>query len=137
MGKTDMEDLKGPGMERRRYPRVPLDLDVVYTVNAPPEVKFRIAGEERNATMLNISEGGMAFITDHELPEMTKLDISFHIRLRNGRRSVINCVGQVCYSFLLADYHRYHMGIEFISICDKEKRLIVDFVRSRSNKGES
>jgi c-di-GMP-binding flagellar brake protein YcgR len=129
-----MENHKGPGIERRKHSRVPVDLNVAYRVKSPAQVKIKIAGAEKDATVVNISEGGMAFIADHELPEMTKLDIRFHIQLRGGRESVISCVGQVCYSFLLADYQRYHTGIEFIMIHDKEKRLIADLVRSTLKK---
>lgn len=131
-----MEDMR-PGLERRKYLRVPVDLHIVYAVNAPAQVKMKIAGKEEAATMINISEGGMAFIADHELPETTKLDIRFHVQRRQGPSTVITCVGQVCYSFLLADYHRYHTGIEFVMIRDAQKRLIADFIRSNHHKGES
>ncbi len=125
-----MDENAKPGLERRKHLRVPVDLSVSYSVKPPAQVQIKIDGQQRDATMVNVSEGGMALVIDCALPEMTKLDIRFQLHPKRGRPVVVTCVGQVCYNFLLADYHRYHTGIEFIMIRDEEKRLVADFVKS-------
>jgi c-di-GMP-binding flagellar brake protein YcgR len=120
-------------MDRRKFQRIPVNFDILYKVNDPPEVRMKVETEEKSASMMNISEGGLALVTDYEMAEQAELEIQFHLIFKNQQTPPISVLGKVRYCTELADRQKmYRVGIEFTKIEESDKKLIVDFVKSMS-----
>ena len=121
------------GNDRRRYERLDLDLKVVYRVSGPPIVRLNIGDKEIEATMLNLSLGGMALATEYGIPVWTLLDIKFSLSRmdKEGEVSIykpMEITGEVRSSILLED-KEYRLGICFTGINDKDKLDLADFIK--------
>ncbi len=62
--KTSLNQIIGPGMEKRKYPRLEVDLPMAYLIHSPDSGKSS-AGM---AVLKNISQGGMFFKCPPPLP---------------------------------------------------------------------
>lgn len=119
-------------MENRKSRRIQVSFYLKYCVEGTCECDVKVGKEGQRATVVNISEGGLAILTERPIPEMTKLDMEFHLALEEKEMSSVAAVGQVCYNFVLMDQTHYQTGIEFIMIKEKDRALIGDFIRARS-----
>ncbi len=117
--------------EKRKYRRVPVCFHLRYSPEGARETEVSVGEEERQASIVNISEGGLAILTDRAVPEMTKLDLRFDLSRQDKTVSSISAVGQVCHNLPLLDRSRFHVGIEFIMIKDADRERIAQFVRLR------
>ena len=121
---------KGP--ERRRLPRVRAEFIVIYRVNRPLKVLMLIGTREVNALMLDLSEGGMAVVTDYDIPVSTILLIKFtlinlHVA-KDEQVRVMEIIGEVRNNILSKkDEHR--LGIYFTRIAEEDKSAIATFVK--------
>jgi c-di-GMP-binding flagellar brake protein YcgR len=129
-----MTDMQYLGQERRKFPRLRVHLAVIYQVNKPLTVRMQIGDREIMATTLDLSEGGMAISADYDIPLKTNLMIKFSLFKVNdsGHASFygpMEIIGEVRSNKLLEkDIHR--LGICFIDIEEKDKKEIVEFVKS-------
>ena len=62
--KTSLIQIIGPGMEKREYPRLDVDLPMAYLIHSPDSGKSSAA----MAVLKNISKGGMLFKCPPPLP---------------------------------------------------------------------
>ncbi len=62
--KTSLIQIIGPGLEKRQYPRLDVDLSMAYLIHSPDSGKFS-AGM---GVLKNISQGGMLFNCPLPLP---------------------------------------------------------------------
>ena len=69
-----MTSSRSTGAERRRHPRVALDLPV--TISLPDGV--------HEARLRDLSRAGVCFFLDRRIPEMTVLKMDFDLPARNG-----------------------------------------------------
>ena len=82
-----------PGMERRTHRRVRMNCTIIYRLNEPVSARFIMEGEDIEAKMLDLSKGGLAMVTDHDIPISTRLSMRFTLFKVN--RDVMNFSGPV------------------------------------------
>ncbi|MCC7386942.1 MAG: TIGR02266 family protein [Deltaproteobacteria bacterium] len=115
---------KGGGRERRKYPRVPLNLLIQFRFDSFEEFMVEYAE--------NISEGGMMVRADDPHPEGSMIYLQF--ALKDGTR-LIEGLGKVVHVNPKGSAHP-GMGIEFVSFDDESRELIKAIVDERVKKGE-
>jgi c-di-GMP-binding flagellar brake protein YcgR len=81
------------GIERRGNKRVRMNCTVIYRLNEPVSTRFIMSGKDLEAQMVDISQGGMAMITDYDIPTSTVLSMRFTILKVN--KEIINLTGPV------------------------------------------
>jgi c-di-GMP-binding flagellar brake protein YcgR len=122
--------------DRRRFQRLNLNLNVFYKVDQPVYVKLWVGDREIEATTLNLSEGGMAFLTAYDIPLASLLLIKFSL-------FKINRQGEVDFSKPVEitaevrsnnswENKEYRLGVCFIRKDEEVKTEISDFVKSAS-----
>jgi c-di-GMP-binding flagellar brake protein YcgR len=79
--------------ERRGHRRVKMNCTVVYRMNEPSSARFVVAGRDIEARMLDISQGGMAMVTNYDIPVETELSMRF--TMLKVDREVVNFSGPV------------------------------------------
>jgi len=126
---------KGP--ERRKTPRVKIDFFVVYKVNRPTEANMWIDDKEVNARMIDLSEIGMAILTNCDIPALTILSLKFTLMNlytdRAERVRTIEIIGEVRYNKLLAE-NEHRLGISFVQIAEEDKKAIAEFKKMAMNQ---
>ncbi|MDD5348339.1 MAG: PilZ domain-containing protein [Candidatus Omnitrophica bacterium] len=65
------------GPERRTNKRVRMNCTVIYRINQPPDARFSLEGKDMYAQMVDISQNGMAMVTDLDIPTSTVVSIRF------------------------------------------------------------
>jgi len=126
---------KGP--ERRETPRVKVDFFVSYKVNRPTESNMWVDDEETNAQMIDLSEMGMAILTNSDIPASAILSIRFtlmNLYTDKGERvRIIDIVGRVQYNKLLEN-NKHRLGISFQEIAEEDKCAIFNFKKMAMNQ---
>jgi len=103
-------------------------------VEAPWYVREKFEDKEIEATALDISEGGMGILSEHDIPKHTILALTFVLYKRNDSGEVstykpLLVKGKVCYS-LLSEVSKYHLGICFTEVITVNKSEISEFVKA-------
>lgn len=120
------------GDDRRKFRRIRVNLNVIYHRSGAFEVSVRNLDRENLAVMLDISEGGIAIITDLQIPVNTVIMVKF---LFNSNGKVVSLdfygrievLGQVRYSsFVKKDVYR--IGIAFIKLDETNRNKIHKFI---------
>jgi c-di-GMP-binding flagellar brake protein YcgR len=65
------------GVERRQSKRERMNCTVIYRVDQPVDARFSLHGQDIHARMLDISQKGMAMVTDKDIPISTILLMRF------------------------------------------------------------
>lgn len=125
---------KYSGEDRRRFKRLDLNITVFYKVHEPLHIKLMVGDKEIEATILNISEGGIGLLTHYNIPTWTALFIKFNLSRMNKLGIIktygpMNIKGEVRSNVSL-EKDEYRLGICFIDIDPKDKTTIADFVNS-------
>jgi c-di-GMP-binding flagellar brake protein YcgR len=79
------------GSERRVAKRLRMNCTVIYRVNEPVTARFMMSGRDIQAKMVDISENGMAMVTDYDIPQETVLSMRF--TLLKVKPDVVNFSG--------------------------------------------
>jgi hypothetical protein len=104
------------GSERRQSKRLRMNCTVIYRVNEPVTARFMMAGRDIQAKMLDISQNGMAMVTDYDIPQSTVLSMRF--TLLKVKPDVVNfsgpmeIVGEVR-SNIAEENNSHRLGIYF------------------------
>ena len=104
------------GEERRTNKRLRMNCTVIYRVNEPVTARFMMAGRDIQAKMLDISQKGMAMLTDYDIPQSTVLSMRF--TLLKVKPDVVNfsgpmeIIGEVRSNTLEED-NNHRLGIYF------------------------
>ncbi len=119
------------GNDRRRFQRLRMNLSVIYKVDQPVTVRMLIGDKEVEATTLDLSEGGMALLTDFNIPVSTSLFIKFTL-FKVGGDGKVNFYGPVVIggevrSNVLSE-KKYRLGICFSQIEPQDKTEMADFL---------
>lgn len=122
------------GPERRRAKRVNATFIVVYKVGSPLQVRIVVGNKDINAIMLNLSEAGMAILTNYNLPVSTALLMKFILINENAvldeeRVRPMQIAGEVRYS-IPGERDERRLGICFTQISDADRSTIVNFMRN-------
>lgn len=125
---------KYTGQDRRRFQRLDLNVIVVYRVDEPPLVRIQIGEKEIEASMLNLSEGGMALVTRYNLPAWTVLSIKFTLSRIDKDGKVVfygpmEIRGEVRSSMPL-EKNEFRVGICFTEMSQRDRAEIANFVKT-------
>ena len=118
------------GVERRRAARALLKTDLFYSVEPPPEVKMQFQDRSETACLVDLGEGGIGFVSEAELPQNTKLDITFKLNSKEQGDVEIHVSGVVKYCFPQGDYSTFRVGLEFTDMDQDTKGLILEYVKN-------
>ncbi|HTY45124.1 MAG TPA: PilZ domain-containing protein [Patescibacteria group bacterium] len=121
------------GEERRRYPRLRVSITVVYQIEKPSYVNVTLPHEGIEAVALDLSEGGIAILTDFYIPPTTPLSMEFMLYESNSQDKfrfyrAVNVKGEVCDVAETGD-GKYRVGIGFTQISAEDRAEISEFVR--------
>lgn len=136
-----MEKKETAGLERRKFKRLRVNFTVVYQVDRPLVARMTLGWrKEVEALMLDLSEGGMAIITDYNIPPLTILSIKFtliNLTLSSEKRiRVMRLTGQVRYN-IPTDKKEHRLGVCFLEIDEEDRLAIADFVKIAAVAGLS
>lgn len=107
------------GSERRSHKRLRMNCMVICRMNEPLSTRFMMRGKDIEAKMLDISQDGMAMVTNYDIPVTTVLSMRFTL-LKVNKEAVtftgpMEVTGEVRSSLALEkDEHR--LGIYFKKI---------------------
>jgi len=124
------------GKERRKFKRLNVDFTVFYRVNSPLLVRMRLGDKDIDALAVDISEGGIAVLTDYDVPALSIVTARFTMLDENAisaesRTRSIVVQGEVRYNILLEKEKEYRLGIEFIGLSDDDRNFIANFIRAQ------
>lgn len=102
--------------ERRSHKRLRMNCTIIYRANEPVSARFIMKGKDVEAQMLDISQGGMAMVTDYDIPVSTVLSMRFTV-LKVDKEIVnfsgpVEVVGEVR-SNVPAEKDEHRLGIWF------------------------
>ena len=117
------------GNERRKFNRAYVQTDLFYCAEYSPAVETKTKGKSETAALVDLGEGGIAFVCRTELAKDTKIQVAFELNTQEGKRIKVRALCIVRYCFLQGDYKSYRIGLEFVKIDRAAKQAIIAFVR--------
>lgn len=118
--------------ERRKYPRIDLNLNIYYRIRNPRSIVILLGDEEVEAASLNLSEGGIALVTECNIPVGTL--ISMKLALANDTRyrrfspyGPMEMSGQVRSNTLLPQA-KNRLGVYFMEMETRDRHTLRNFV---------
>ena len=131
------------GPERRRAKRIRATFIVIYRVGSPLQVRLVVGNIDINAIMLNLSEGGMAILTNYDIPVSTALSMKFILINENAvldkeRVRPMQINAEVRYN-IAGERDERRLGVCFTKISETDRHAIVNFMRKMAAipRGES
>lgn len=121
--------------EKRQFKRINTSFIVMYQVDSPLTVRMTVGEKKEAAMALDVSEGGMGFLINHDIPVSTIVKVKFAMvniaapRIEDQYRSM-ELEGEVRYSLYIAEKYAYRVGIRFINISNDERKFIANFVKT-------
>jgi c-di-GMP-binding flagellar brake protein YcgR len=115
-----------PGIERRRYKRVPVQFIVSYNVLQPQDAFLFFGDKDIDGATQDISEGGMALVTNRDIPELSLISLNFNLT------RPMKMQGEVRYNITLGPSN-HRLGICFKDIRREDRSVIAKFVAENSN----
>ncbi|MFH0838872.1 MAG: PilZ domain-containing protein [Candidatus Omnitrophota bacterium] len=121
------------GKEKRRFERINVSFIITYKVDLPLTVRIKVGDKWFDSVALDLSEGGMAMLINHEFPVKTLVTVKFILVndkaiLRIDRYRSMEVEAEVCYSVLVQG-RSYRTGLCFVSITEEERTFIAHFVK--------
>jgi hypothetical protein len=118
--------------EKRQHKRVSVSFAMLYKVKLPIAVRMFTGGRERPAVALDIGEGGLALLTNFEIPVDSLLAVKFTITndaiLNSPERTrSFELDSQVCYC-TPAQNGSYRLGVSFVNIVSSESLFISNYI---------
>jgi c-di-GMP-binding flagellar brake protein YcgR len=124
------------GSDRRRFQRMRMNLTVVYRVDKPMTVRILIGDKEIEAVTVDLSEGGMAILTDYDIPVGTDLVIKFTL-CKVDKEGKITFYGPMVIagdvrSNVLSEEKKgeHRLGIRFAQMNEKDKLELIGYLKS-------
>ena len=133
MGK-DFLDKQDSSHERRRHKRFKIHLDVLFRIDKPPFARISLGEKEIESIALDLSEGGIAILSEHDIPVLSLLSIDLRLD-RPSRKAkaksfdLIKIEGRVQYNLLTED-GKHRLGIIFLDIGKEDTEKIAAFVKT-------
>ena len=123
--------------DKRRSKRLKVEFIVTYKIDKPVEVHMWISDKEVNALMLDLSESGMAIVTNYDIPASATLLIRFTLinlyANKDERVTSIKILGEVRYN-ILTEENEHRLGISFTRITQEDKSAIANFIKMAVDK---
>ncbi len=123
------------GPERRKFKRVNVNFTLIYRVGASLSAQIAIEGNtDIDALMLDLSQVGLAFLTNYSIPQETNIMLKFTLinfsSNIEGSTVKLDVVGKVVSNIKIKE-REYRIGINFIQITQEDKDAIAEFVRNK------
>lgn len=122
------------GIEKRRYTRVEVGFDLVYRSGGALEVRMKADQKDQYASTIDVSQGGLAIVTDRFFEVGSDLDIEFHLIFREYQTPPMPAKGRVKYCAPLEEKGKYRLGIELLEIAQEDEKEIEDFVNLKTRQ---
>ena len=125
------------GSERRRFERVEVNFLVLYRVNSPIYVRMKVGDIDVDAVALNLSENGIAILTNYDIPASTIVTIRFTVIndmavTREKRTKSLVVQGEVRNNNFSREAKSHRIGICFKDLSEEGRTFISDFVKGTS-----
>jgi len=120
--------------DRRRFQRLKTNLFVVYRIKSPLYLMHLLGDREFEATTLDISQNGMAFLADRYLPVATKIVMEF-ILFDLDHSGIVSfsdpfkVAGDVR-SCVESGSHHHRIGMRFENLTPHDKAALTEFMCS-------
>ncbi len=128
-----MDNQKPSGQDKRKFKRVEASFSVVYTVEAPYELRMRI-GRDVEGIANDLSQGGLSLMTNHQIPAGALLQIKFRL-LNNSaiseadRSRKFQLQGEARHNSFSKE-NGYRVGIRFLNVSEADRDFVANYVRS-------
>lgn len=122
------------GAEKRQQQRVAVNFIVMYRVSFPLSLRMMVGDKEVCAIAQDLSEGGMAVLTNYEIPLASQVQVKFIVLnelapdIRQRTRS-LQVNGEVRYCFMTRE-RVFRLGVHFLDLSNADRTFISDFVRN-------
>jgi len=120
------------GSDRRRFSRLSVNLTVLFRVDSPLHVRNMVGDREIEAATVDLSSGGMSFLTEYNIPVWTTLSLKFKLfKLSSSGMFSFHAPVQVfaeVRSSVLLESGRYRLGLCFTEVRQEDKARIASFV---------
>lgn len=117
--------------ERRKSQRIRACFTVVYKLSKQVEILMWLEGKEVSAIMIDLSQDGMAILTEKNIPALSVLAINFNLinefEKKENQEKPMELEGEVRYNIFLQE-RAYRLGISFTKISKKDKDEITNFI---------
>ncbi len=134
--------MKYEGIERRSFKRVKVSLVVVYHEDSSLDAHIKTDNKEHQAAIIDISEEGMAVLSEIKIPSRTTLSVRFSLADNKKEGADFygteDIKGKVVYSNPLSKYH-FRTGVQFCDLSNSDRQQIrsfVDIVDKKFSNGE-
>jgi len=121
----------GPGQERRAFKRLRVNLAIVFRVDKTSKTRMQIENQEIRATMIDLSEGGLSILTNHDIPEGSLLTMKFTLFKVDSEDvsfyGPMDIIGEVKYHHALSN-NEYRLGIVFKKVDTQDRGEIANFI---------
>jgi len=119
------------GGDRRRFQRLKVNLSVVYEVYEPQYLRSILAGQEVEATALDLGSGGISILTKYNVPVWSKLLLKFLFFKTDKEGGVafsepVDIMGEVR-SAIAYPKSEYRLGIAFNGIGQDSEGHLASF----------
>lgn len=120
------------GQERRKHKRLKVDFTLIYNVGEPITLRLFIGWDlQIDALMIDLSEAGLAILSNYDIPIATVLNIKFTLINSSvepeKRVRSMEITGKVC-SNMQTESGEYRLGIIFQNIKEEDRIAIHDFI---------
>lgn len=131
-----MEEIND-GQNRRQSARMDAAFSLSYSIEKPYDLRIKLGlADEASALMQDLSDLGMAIITQYDIPVGTQLRLKFNLmnlRLTGEKRlRRMEFIADAVSNVVLPD-NSHRIGIRFDNISEEDKAAIRDFVKGREN----
>lgn len=124
-------NLRYSGPERRKYRRLKASFLIIYSVDRPMEARMLTRNKLSVGLMSDLSEGGTAILTEHNIPALTSLLIKFTLinvyADTENRVRTMETVGEVRYNIPAQEKTR-RLGIQFTQVQEEDRSAIANLV---------
>ena len=126
------------GSERRKFRRAEASFIITYKINYPLSIRLLYKDKAMDALAFDLSEGGMAVSTGHEIPAGTQVTIHFVLLNEsavnvNDRLRSLQISAQISYCTRSAE-KEFRLGVVFGGISADERLFIAGFTKAYFQK---
>jgi hypothetical protein len=122
-------DSQNSSQEKRVFTRVSLDVVLFFKADKPPEVQLKIGKEIKTGRAVDVSEAGISFLTDVEVPKFSVIGLIFDLIFDKGNKPKVTATGEVVYCFPREPQKSYRIGIVFLNLKETDRKLIAEYVK--------
>jgi len=116
------------GFEKRRFVRLPLVFDPRYQEGQGPEMQIRCGDFVETGHLVDISIGGIGFVSPLELVKEAVAEVSVDLVLKDRGIGTIQARGIVRFCGASSAQGVYRVGLEFTEITEAHRETIATYI---------